>query len=190
MYRAAALAVLRAGLAVDPPEEDKVDGLLGSLRLELDDEGSVLLDGERVDKAIREEPVDRAVSAVAALGSVRRRMVDLQRSFAERGNLVVEGRDLGTVVFPDAPFRFYVDADPAVRARRRSRQSSSEGWGSGSESEVLRDQEDRDRRDSERALSPLLKGKGVVVIDTTEMTVEEVVQAVLRRIWNKENSTA
>jgi cytidylate kinase len=109
-------------------------------------------------------------------------MVALQRAYARKGSLVAEGRDLGTVVFPDAEHRFDLDADPHERARRRALQESREGWGASSEGDVLREQLDRDKRDSERALSPLTKGPGVTVLDTTEMTLEQVVAALLEKI--------
>ena len=182
MYRAATLAVLRAGIGLDPVDGDGIVRLLEDLPIELDDEGRVLLQGERVDREIREGPVNRAVSIIAALAEVRVKMVALQRSFAGKGDVVVEGRDIGTVVFPDARHRFFLDADPAERARRRARQKAREGWGGGSENEVLAEQAERDRRDSERVLSPLVKGPGVVAIDTTAMTLEEVVKTILRRI--------
>lgn len=182
MYRAATLAVLRAGIELDPVDRDGIVRLLETLSLELDGEGRVLLNGERVDREIREGPVNRAVSIVAALAEVRGRMVALQRSFAGKGDVVVEGRDIGTVVFPRARHRFFLDADPAERARRRARQKAREGWGGGSEREVLSEQAERDRRDSERALSPLVQGPGVVAIDTTDLTLEEVVRTILERI--------
>lgn len=182
MFRAVTLAVLRSGLAIDPPEEKEVAALLASFDLRLDQHGEVLLKGRKVAKEIRREEVTRTVSAIAALGTVRDRMKQLQREFARQGPLVAEGRDLGSVVFPDSAFRFFLDADPDVRARRRARQLIRHEIGSETEAEIRSRQEERDRKDSKRAIAPLIVGTGVEVIDTSHMTIEEVTSLIVSRV--------
>jgi CMP/dCMP kinase len=181
MYRAVALAALRSGLKTDGIDEGTISLLLDTIDFGLDEKGCVLLDGKRVDREIRDDDVTRTVSAVAALEVVRERMVALQRAFARRGDLVAEGRDLGTVVFPDADHRFYLDADPVVRARRRTLQERGEGR-DGKEKDSLEAMRERDRKDSERALSPLAICPGMVEIDTSEMSLDEVVSLIFEKI--------
>jgi cytidylate kinase len=182
MYRAVTLAAFRAGIRLDPLDVDGLERLLETVDLDLDDSGRILLDGASVGDAIRSEEVTRAVSTVSACKFVRERMVALQREFAERGNLVAEGRDLGTVVFPDARHRFFLDASPEERARRRMRQNSAAGREGPPLEDLVRAMRERDRRDSERKVSPLRVGHGVVVVDTTGMTLEQVVRSLLQRI--------
>lgn len=182
MYRTVALAALRTGLSFDPLDEEEIARLLDAVTIDLDDEGRALLDGEAVGDAIRDGSVTRVVSDVSALEVVRRRMVELQRAFGARGDLVAEGRDMGSIVFPEARHRFYLDADPAARARRRARQISQKGWSADDGQALTSAMEARDRKDSRRALAPLSIAPGMVVIDTTEMTLDEVVATLVEKI--------
>jgi len=182
MYRTVALAALRAGLAFGPLDPSAVSHLLDEVEIDLDDEGHSLLDAERVGDAIRDEAVTRVVSEVSALEIVRKRMVALQRGFAARGDLVAEGRDMGSVVFPEARHRFYLDADPAERARRRAAQISRKGWAARSDEDLNRAMKERDRRDSNRDLAPLSIVPGMEVIDTTHLTLDEVVATLVEKI--------
>ncbi|MEZ5987909.1 MAG: (d)CMP kinase [Planctomycetota bacterium] len=186
MYRAATLAVLRA--KVRPDDEAAVVALVEARRIELPDVGGVLLDGEDVAGAIRGPDVDAAVSAVSALAGVRARMVELQRAQAARGPLVAEGRDMTTVVFPDARWRFYLDADVAERARRRQRDWRAAG-AEREAAEVARDLERRDRLDSTRPLSPLRLAEGVRRIDTTALDADQVLQVVLDAVRGERGCT-
>lgn len=180
MYRAVTLAALRASLGLDPPDENQIRDLLKHLRLSLDGEGRVLLDGERQDDLLREDRVTVAVSAVSSMKPVRSYLLKLQREFGRAGGIVAEGRDLGSVVFPEAAFKFYLDADPTERARRRTLQNRDATAGSSpSEDEVLLDQKRRDLMDSERSLSPLAVSKDMVVLDTTHMDQDEVIERIL-----------
>lgn len=185
MYRTVALAALRAGLSFDPLERSAVARLLDEIEIDLDDDGLTLLDGEDVGDAIRDETVTRVVSEVSALKLVRERMVALQRAFAARGDLVAEGRDMGSVVFPEARHRFYLDANPAERARRRAAQISRKGRPAPSQKDLTSAMKARDRKDSSRDLAPLSVAAGMEVIDTTGMTLDEVVATLLEKIGSR-----
>ena len=173
MYRAATLAVLRAGV---DPTDDAVGGIVDAAQIRLtvgDDEPVVLLDGEDVSAEIRTNDVTGAVSAVSAHPQVRTKLVDLQRSHAVDAFLVVEGRDIGTVVFPDAELKVFLTATPEARAERRHRQNIAAGRES-ILAEVLESVNRRDHLDSTRAVSPLRAADDAVVVDTSDMTLDQV----------------
>jgi cytidylate kinase len=177
MYRALTLLVLRSGVS---PEE--APRLASEMELEIG-EDRVLLSGEDVTLAIREPEVDAAVSAIAAIPAVRTELVRRQRAWvAERNGAVVEGRDIGSVVFPDADVKVYLTADPDERARRRREQVAAgvaDRPSAGSTAEQLAA---RDAYDSSRAASPLVVPEGAIVLDSTHRSVEEVVEEVLRNL--------
>jgi len=189
MYRAVALASLRAGVAFPLVEAQRADveRIAAALRVEFRGDARsprVLLDGEDVTADLRTPEVSQLSSEVSVLPVVRREMVRRQRSLAARGGGVVEGRDIGTVVFPDAPVKVFLTASPEVRARRRFDELRERGaaveW-----EEVLRDQRDRDARDAGRADSPMRPATDAFVLDTTGLSLADVVEAlvaiVLRR---------
>jgi cytidylate kinase len=171
MYRAVALAALRAGVA--PDDATGLAVLVAGLRLEMPP-GRVVLGGEDVTAAIRTPEVSAASSAVAAVPAVRRRLVELQRQIAAGRDLVAEGRDQGTVVFPDAACKFFLTADAAARARRRRDELAARGERH-ELADVLRAQEERDRRDAARDLAPMRPADDALVLDTTTLTPEQVV---------------
>jgi len=174
MYRAATLAVLRAGVA---PESTDVDGIVDAadIRLTVDDgETAVFLNGDDVSREIRTDEVTAAVSAVSAHQHVRTKLVELQRSHARDAFLVVEGRDIGTVVFPNAALKVFLTATPEARAERRHRQNLAAGRES-ILAEVLESVTRRDHLDSTRAVSPLRPADDAVRIDTSDMTQEQVI---------------
>jgi cytidylate kinase len=171
MYRAATFAVLRRGIA--PGDLDAVAEVAADLELELDDR-MVRVDGVDATTAIRGRDVTEAVSAVAANSRVRAVMVARQRAWvADRGGGVVEGRDIGSVVFPDAALKLYVTASPRIRAERRVAELGGDLHEI--ESAII----ERDRRDSTRADSPLLEADGALVVDTSDLTVAEVVDRIV-----------
>jgi len=180
MYRAVTLKVLRSGVRLD--DERALRQLLRSTRLELcwDDGGlRVFLDGEDVSREIRSPEVNRLVSAVSALGVVRKMMVAEQRRLARGRNVVCEGRDIGSVVFPDAQLKIFLECAIAERVRRRRAELKEQGLDKGmSDSEVRRNLLQRDRIDSSRDLSPLRRMPDAVLIDTTHLTIEEEVAVV------------
>jgi CMP/dCMP kinase len=171
MYRAVTFAALRRGVAVH--DRDEVAALARGLDLVVEQD-AVLVDGVDATAAIRTREITDAVSAVAANSEVRSELVARQRAWvAEHGGGVVEGRDIGTVVFPDARLKLFVTASPRVRAERRV------GEIGGDVDEVEAAIIERDRRDSSRADSPLLEADGAVVVDTTGLSIEEVVERIL-----------
>ena len=181
MYRAVALASQRSGVPWDDPS--RLGGVARDLALSFRNvagEPRVFLSGEDVSVAIRTPEISMGASAVSVHGAVREALVAKQREMAREGGVVLEGRDTGTVVCPDAEVKFFLDAAAAIRARRRYLESSPPG-GQPFE-EVLRDVLRRDVRDSTRENSPLRVADGAVYIDTTTMTVDEVVGEMLRRL--------
>lgn len=177
MYRVATLAVLRAG--VDPADTQAVIAATADLPLEVSDDPDskqVLLAGEDVSQVIREDEVTRNVSAVSAIPEVRQNLVDLQRKLAAQAHrAIVEGRDIGTVVLADAPVKIFMTASAQVRAQRRYDQNVAAGIPSDFDT-VLANVERRDAADSSRATSPLRPAEDAVVVDTSELTLQEVLQ--------------
>lgn len=138
------------------------------------------MDAEQVTEAIRTEAVGEAASRVAALPLVRAGLLERQRSFRQPPGLVADGRDMGTVVFPDAVVKIFLTATPEVRAQRRHKQLMDKGLGA-SMTALLRDIRDRDSRDSARTEAPLRMGADAVELDTTTLTIEEAAAHVLAR---------
>jgi cytidylate kinase len=171
MYRAVTLAALHAGLELH--DQQALAGLLNSLRLELAP-GRVVLNGEDVTGPIRSAAVTAASAAIADSPVVRQRLVQLQRQIALGRNMVCEGRDQGTLVFPEAVCKFFLVADSAVRARRRQQDMASRGesvtW-----EELLRAQKARDQRDAARDIAPMIPAPDALVLDSTQLTLDQVV---------------
>jgi cytidylate kinase len=172
MYRAVALAALRSRL--DLTDAAALARLLADLRLEVRP-GRVLLNGEDVTDAIRTAEVTKATGPVADVPAVRRRLAEMQRALATGRDVVCEGRDQGTVVFPDAAWKFFLVADPQERARRRQREMEARGEVV-ELAEVLATQEVRDRRDAARDLAPMRPAPDAVVVDSTRLRLDEVVR--------------
>lgn len=170
MYRAVALEALKAHL--DPRDVAAMERLMASVRLEMLP-GRVVLNGEDVSTAIRTEVVTRATGAVADSPVVRRYLAARQREIAQGRDIVCEGRDQGTVVFPDAACKFFLTASLQERARRRQRELAARGE-QVSLAEVLAALEERDRRDAARDLAPMRPAADAVVVDSTGKTPEEV----------------
>ena len=171
MYRAVTLAALRAG--IDVHDRAAVAALLPKLRITMPP-GRVLLDGEDVTDFIRTADITTSSSPVADNPAVRRHLVGLQQAIAAGRNLVSEGRDQGTVVFPHAPCKFFLIADPAVRARRRQREMESRGESLDLPA-ILEAQDARDRRDAARDLAPMKPAVDALIVDSTRLTLVQVV---------------
>ena len=187
MYRALALKILRQ--EVDLTDEQKLAQLVNSTAVELQGDGAelrVILDGENVASEIRTPVVSQMASKASALKLVRDRMLELQRRLGERGSVVAEGRDIGTVVFPDAQVKIFLSASAAERARRRCAELRAAGQPVDLEV-TLREIEERDKRDSERALAPLRKAEDALMIDSSNSTADEVAACVLAEIRMKQN---
>ncbi|WP_235456408.1 (d)CMP kinase [Williamsia sp. Leaf354] len=175
MYRVATLAALRADADLENP--DAIADSVADVEMTLSndpDSHAVTLAGEDVSGEIRTDAVTSAVSSVSAVGAVREKMVALQRQIVAGEFAVVEGRDIGTVVFPDAELKIYLTASAAARAQRRHDQNLSQGRPSDFD-EVLAAVERRDHLDSTRALSPLRPADDAITVDTSDMTIEQVI---------------
>ena len=182
LYRALALKVLNEG--VEPEDDGALERSLRPARLTLSgspDHPQVWLDGADVSEEIRSPAVSEMSSRLAARPLVRRQLVEVQRSLRARGPLVAEGRDLGTVVFPEAQVKIFLDADPETRARRRHDELMRRGLPVRLE-DVADDLRRRDQRDRSRTDSPLLPAPDAEVLDTSAMTAEDQVAEVLRRV--------
>lgn len=175
LYRALAWAVQRAGVSVS--DEAALGALLAGITVELAD-GRVLVDGRDVTDEIRTPEIAMLTSRLTAMKVVRDTMTPLQRALAAAGGVVLEGRDTGSVVCPDAEVKIYLDADLAERARRRCRELTASGLPAEFE-RVKDDVAQRDRQDMERALAPLRTPAGAVTLDSTALSPEAVVDRIL-----------
>jgi cytidylate kinase len=171
MYRAVALSCLRAQIRVD--DEPRLADVLAHLKIEMPP-GHVMLNGEDISTLIRTREVTALVGTLAAVPQVRRQLVQMQRSIVTGRNMVCEGRDQGTVAFPDAVCKFFLVADPTERARRRQQEMQARG-DAVELNEVLRAQEDRDRRDASRDVAPMVPAADAILLDSTGLSLDEVV---------------
>ena len=181
MYRAVTLSVLQDG--ANPSSADEVSAILKELDLSCiveDGASRILISGAHPGEALRSETVNAAVSAVSAIPEVRRKLVELQRSLLNQSDLVMEGRDIGSVVFPETPYKIYTEASEAVRNKRRADEGLSDSVS------------ERDRLDRTRKTAPLIVPDGAVVIDSSQMTINEVVEQSLGNLrelgWFTRNS--
>ena len=177
MYRAIALWALRTGTALE--DMHRLEVLAVTSVLELIGPGRILLNGEDVSDAIREPAVSEAASKVAIVAGVRHALVEKQQALGERTSVVMEGRDIGTVVFPEAQVKFYLDANPRIRADRRALELNERGHDFSLE-DLEREIEERDRRDRARAHSPLRQAEDAVYLDTSTLSPVEVEDEILR----------
>ncbi len=183
MYRAVALVARRAGLGPELDADGRRTVVVCAQRLGVSFSGDpraqrVMLDGDDVTEALRAPEVSQMASVVSAIPEVRQEMVRRQRELAARTGGVVEGRDIGTVVFPDATLKVFLTAEPEVRARRRLDELARRGVVASWE-DVLEDQRERDRRDSTRRDSPMRPAEGAAIVDTSRLSLAEVVDAVV-----------
>ena len=187
MYRCVTLAVINAGINIS--DTNQINNLLNDLKIDLVDyEGNlqIMMNGVDVSDDIRSVDVTDNVSIISALKNVRAAMVKIQRKFAFKTNCVMEGRDIGTVVFPNAKFKFYLFADAEVRAKRRQRDLLALGEKKPIH-ELVEDIQRRDAFDSSRELSPLRKAEDAIEIDTTDLTIDGQVSKIIE-IVNKQKT--
>lgn len=171
MYRAVGYKMLQEGVALTD-----IEGLQNMLdHTEIDfSQGNIYLDGTIVNDVIRTQEISKQASDCSAIGIVRKKLVDLQQKMGESKSVIMDGRDIGTVVFPDAEYKFYVTASAEERARRRYEELAAKGQDVNYD-QVLIDINTRDHNDSTREITPLRKADDAVEVDTTEMNIEEVV---------------
>ena len=181
MYRAVAWKAQHDGLPLD--DEDTIASLAERSTIDQAD-GRIAIDGFDVTREIRTPAIDRAATTVARLPRVRDSLVRRFRELGTGGAVVMEGRDIGTVVFPDADLKFYIDASPEERARRRAADPAHTG-GQGSLELVQNDIAARDQSDSTRAVAPLARANDAIYIDTTTMPIDAVVNRVMMLILER-----
>ncbi len=173
MYRALAYKAYKKKLVIN---EAEIEEMLKTTNISYYD-NKIFLDGENVENKIREETISIAASKVSALKIVREKMVEIQRKIAADKNAVLEGRDIGTIVFPDADYKFFITASLEERAKRRYAQLIAGNINAEYEN-VLRDMIDRDENDSKRQFSPLKPAEDAIIIDTTKMDLSEVTKTI------------
>jgi cytidylate kinase len=178
MYRSVALWALRQGISLD--DAYRLHQLALAAEFELLSQGRVKLNGEDISEEIRTPVVSAAASKIAAIGGVRTALVAKQREIAESRNVVMEGRDIGTVVFPEARVKIFLDADPEERVRRRTRDQPEVAPG-----EMATQMAERDTRDRQRAESPLVQAPDAAYLNSTGLTPEEVVEEILRIVRSR-----
>jgi cytidylate kinase len=182
IYRALALKILRRG--VDLNDTAALSAIVSDSDIDLrgsNGQLQVFLDGEDVSASIRTPEVSQMASKASAVAMVRHRLLDFQRELGRRGNVVAEGRDIGTVVFPDAQVKIYLDASVEERARRRCDELRAAGR-EVSLAETIREMTERDERDSERDIAPLRKADDALALDSSGLTADEVAESVLQLI--------
>ncbi len=178
-YRAAALKVLESGVAAD--DEEEIARVVASAEIcfvPSQPQPQVLLDGKDVTAKIRTSEVTLAAARVSRLPAVRAKLIALQRSLLKSPGVVMEGRDIGTVVFPEAPLKIFLKAEPNERARRRLQQNHQQGRPS-TLTDTMSEISSRDQLDAERKISPLVPAKDACTLDSTRLTAEEVVEQIL-----------
>jgi CMP/dCMP kinase len=182
MYRAVALWAARTGVALD--DMHRLEQLAREARIRFESGNRVFLNDEDVSEAIREPDVAAGASKVAAVPAVRRALVEKQREMGQSSSIVMEGRDIGSIVFPEATVKIFLDAPPEVRADRRTREHAGAGRNV-DQNATVRDIEERDRRDRTRPESPLMQAPDAIYIDSGSLSVDEVEQAVLKVVRDK-----
>lgn len=181
-FRCVALNMIQENINIQ--EEGKIEKMLTKINIEMHPNGNIYLNGEEVTNRIRENDVNDLVSPVSVLPVVRNKLLEVQRNIAKGKNVIMEGRDIGTVVFPDADVKIYLDATAEERARRRVIQNQEKGIEASYE-EVLKGIKDRDKRDSTREIAPLKKAEDAIYVDSTNLSIVQVVEKIIEIINNK-----
>lgn len=182
MFRCVTLNMLQEKIEIE--DEKKIKEMLDKIQIDLKENGQVFLNREEVTKRIRENDINHFVSPVSVIPIVREKLLEIQRKMAQGKNVIMEGRDIGTVVFPNANVKIYLDASPEERAKRRVKQNQEKGITATYE-EVLTSIMDRDKRDATREIAPLKRAQDAIYIDSTNNTVNEVVDRIVRIIQEK-----
>mgnify|MGYP005805267363 FL=1 len=183
-FRCVALNMIQKNVKME--EEEKIQEILDNINIEMNSNGKIFLNGEDVTHRIRENDVNNLVSPVSTLQIVRNKLLEIQRNIAKGKNVIMEGRDIGTVVFPNANVKIYLDATAEERARRRVLQNKEKGIESSYE-EVLNGIKERDERDSNRKIAPLKKAEDAIYVDSTNLTIEQVVEKIIVIINDKKS---
>ena len=185
MYRCVALKAVKN--KIDSTEIEKIEEMLKDIKIEIKREGEnqiIFLDGENVSEQIRTPEIDGCVAKFAALPCVRNKVTPLQRKMGDTQNIIMEGRDIGTTVFPDANVKIYLDASMEERANRRYKQNKEKGIEISYE-EVLESIKQRHKSETQRKISPLVQAEDAIYIDSSNMTIDEVVNKIIDIIKKK-----
>ena len=184
MYRAMTLGIVESGL--DLEDIDAVQGFIADTVIGFGENNQILLNGKNVSAKVHSSAISDKVSAVSAVPDIRKAMVQVQREIASKNDCVLEGRDIGTVVFPEAKFKFFLVADVAVRAARRMKdlEALGESW---SLDELIKDILRRDELDSTRSHSPLVWTDDAICIDTSHLTIDETIEKIVNKITKVKN---
>ena len=182
MYRAVTYAVIKAGK--DPKNEEDAKEILKTIEIDLTPDGKVICNSEDVTKAIRKTDVSGNVSYIAAMKPVRLALIDMQRSLAKKESVVMDGRDIGSYVLPDAEVKIFQIASAEIRAKRRYEEDQEKGIAATYE-EVLAEVQKRDYIDSHRDFDPLMPAEDSINLDTSNMSISEVVNAILNIVKEK-----
>ena len=178
MYRAIGYKMLKKGINVDDLEG--IQRLLDTTEIDFS-KGDIILDGQVINDLIRTPEISKQASSCSAVGIVREKLVDLQQKMGGAKSVVMDGRDIGTVVFPDAEYKFFITASPEERAKRRYNELIEKGQKVNYD-QVLADITDRDHNDSTREITPLRKAEDAIEVDTTNMTIEEVIDYICKEM--------
>ena len=179
MYRAITFKIIKSGIDLD--DDQSINEFLKNMAIEFDSYNHVFINGENVSKKIRTNKISSNVSAVSAIPVIRQKMVEIQRFIAKGKDCVLEGRDIGTVVFPNADFKFFLIADILIRAKRRLRDLEKIGEFS-TLADLISDIKNRDISDSSRDVSPLVQAKDAIIIDTSNLTINEQIDKIVETI--------
>ncbi|NLN85143.1 MAG: (d)CMP kinase [Candidatus Cloacimonetes bacterium] len=185
MYRACALQLVRTGISLD--NAPAIEAMLKDLDIRVETSGTenrILLGAEDVSQAIRANEISQLASGVSALPAVRHRMVELQRAMAAGGGYILDGRDIGTYVFPDADLKFFLTAAPEIRARRRWLELKNKGQEKAFE-HIFAEIQERDHNDSNRSLAPLAVAEDAIVVDNSELSIDQQVESLLALVLKK-----
>ena len=188
MFRCVALEMIRKKVSLE--DEKEIQKILENINIEFKNEykeDKILLNGEDVSFKIRDEEVSNFVSPISTIKVIRDCLLKLQRRIAENKNIIMEGRDIGTTVFPNADVKIYLTATVEERAKRRVKQNINKGIEADYEA-ILQNIKDRDERDSNREIAPLKKAEDAILVDSTNMEIEEVVETISNIIIKKQNS--
>ncbi len=188
MYRCVTLYMLRNHIDIENME--KVKESLENIKIELkieENKQKVYLNGEDVSLEIRTEKVNQFVSPVSKIAIVREKMTEEQRKMSQSQDIIMEGRDIGTVVFPNADVKIYLDATPEERAKRRLKQNIQNGMTEETYEQILESVKNRDYIDSHREIAPLKQAEDAIYIDSSDMTIQEVVNKICEIIQEKKN---
>lgn len=180
-FRCVALNMIQENIKIE--EEKRIQDILDKIHIKMEPNGKIFLNEKEVTKRIRENDVNDLVSPVSTLPIVRNKLLEIQRKIAEGKNVIMEGRDIGTVVFPNADVKIYLDATAEERARRRVLQNQEKGIEASYE-EVLEKIKERDKRDSTREIAPLKKAEDAIYVDSTNLNIDQVVEEVINIIKN------